>query len=201
MYFSDVPTVDWPSGVDTRYDHRGRQPSPEDASESPPSVEQGRVAGSRDERARVRAKVLIKRPASERPPSMAEMLAWASHHEGPVSIGGDESGKRRRALMEWSDEGSDDGEPLQLEQTSPALLAAGTPPRRPPRHHGHQHRPGVRHCGQPRSREELEIARRSPHARPVGEKAGPQRYHHETTAVGAAEVASIRRSVSRHVST
>lgn len=128
MYFSDMPTVDWRSGVDTRNDRCSREASPKDALESSPSTERGGATGATGERARARAKVLCKSPASERPPTAAEMSAWASRHEGPVSIGGGEAEKRRRALMDWSDDEIDYGEPVQTMQTPPASPVAGTPP-------------------------------------------------------------------------
>jgi hypothetical protein len=87
VYFLDVPTADWPSGVDTRYDRRGWEASPENVSESSPSTERDGAAGVTGDRACTKARVLGKRPVSERPPSPVEMSAWASHHEGPVKAG------------------------------------------------------------------------------------------------------------------
>lgn len=196
MYFSDVLMADWPTRGDTRHDHRHHQASPKDAMESSPSAEQGGATGARDERARVRAKVLGKRPASERPSSTAEMSAWALLHEGPVAIGGDESGKRRRALMEWSDDESGKGSCCSQSRLLRRRLLPGHPPRQPPGHHGHQRRPGVRHRGQPRIQEEPEGARSLPPGRPVGEKAGPQRDRRGTAVVGSAKVTSFQRFVS-----
>ena len=97
MYFSGVPRVEWPRGVDTR---PSAQPK-EDAASALSESGDGRIANSPP----VSEKVQGKRAAADEPSwKKRKMAAVGPLKPGGISLGGNQTTRQRRtAVLEWSD--------------------------------------------------------------------------------------------------